>query len=35
MSRAKANEILNAVRAGVRYPLHIINQALAVTGDLA
>jgi hypothetical protein len=35
MSRAQANQILDAVRAGVRYPLHIINLALSVTGDLA
>lgn len=34
MSREHAHRILNAVRAGVRYPLHIINLALAVTGDL-
>jgi hypothetical protein len=30
----KAHQILDAVRAGVCYPLHIINTALSVTGDL-
>jgi len=34
MSRDHAHKILDAVRAGVRYPLHIINHALAMTGDL-
>jgi len=34
MTIEKAHKILNAVRAGVHYPLHIINTALAVTGDL-
>lgn len=35
MSLDKANEILDAVRAGINVPLHIINLALLVTGDLA
>jgi hypothetical protein len=35
VSLDKANEILDAVRAGVFFPLHIINLALIVTGDLA
>lgn len=35
MTIDKAHQILDAVRAGVRYPLHIINTALSVTGDLA
>lgn len=34
MSKAKAHQILDAVRAGVRYPAHIINLALSITGDL-
>lgn len=35
MTKVKAHQILDAARAGVRYPLHVINLALAVTGDLA
>lgn len=35
MTKVKAHQILDAVRAGVRYPMHIINTALSVTGDLA
>jgi len=35
MTREMANKILDAVRAGVHYPLTIINAALAATGDLA
>ena len=34
MSLEHAQQILNAVRAGVHYPLHIINLALSITGDL-
>lgn len=30
-----AHRILDAVRAGIKYPLHIINHALALTGDLS
>ena len=35
MTKTKAHQILDAVRAGVRYPIHVINTALSVTGDLA
>ena len=35
MSLQQAHQILDAVRAGVRYPAHIVNLALSVTGDLA
>jgi len=34
MTKEQANLILDQVRVGVPYPIHIINQALAVTGDL-
>ena len=34
MSKEQAHKILDGVRAGVRYPLHIINLALLTTGDL-
>jgi hypothetical protein len=34
MSLEHAHQILNAVRAGVHYPVHIINLALSITGDL-
>lgn len=34
MTREHARQILDAVRAGVRYPLHIINLALTKTGDI-
>ena len=34
MSHYQAMQILDKVREGVPYPLHIINQALQLTGDL-
>ena len=34
MSRQEANLILNEVKIGIPHPVHIINQALTVTGDL-
>ena len=35
MTKAEAHEILNAARAGVPVPVHIINLALVATGDLS
>ena len=34
MSKDTANRILDALRAGKSFPLHIINEALFATGDL-
>jgi hypothetical protein len=34
MTHQQAMKILDAVRDGQPYPLHIINQALELTGDL-
>ena len=34
MSKQQANLILNEVKIGIPHPVHIINQALTVTGDL-
>jgi hypothetical protein len=34
MSHYQAMQILDKVRDGVPYPLHIIEQALRLTGDL-
>jgi hypothetical protein len=34
MSYYDAMRLLDKVREGVRYPLHLINQALELTGDL-
>lgn len=34
MSYELAKQILDKVREGVLYPLHIVNQALELTGDL-
>ena len=34
MSKEHAHRILDGVKAGVRYPTHIITYALHVTGDL-
>jgi len=34
MNKEQANLILDQVRVDVPYPVHIINQALTVTGDL-
>ena len=34
MSKKTAHNILDEVRAGVRYPLHIIRSALRATGDI-
>ena len=34
MSRARAHEILMLWRAGTYFPIHMINLALVVTGDL-
>lgn len=34
MSYARACRILDAVKDGHPYPLHIINRALQLTGDL-
>ena len=34
MIKEQANLILDQVKVGVPFPHHIINQALAVTGDL-
>jgi hypothetical protein len=34
MSHADAMKLLDKVREGVAYPLHLINKALELTGDL-
>jgi hypothetical protein len=34
MSHYEAMKILDKVREGVPYPLHLINKALELTGDL-
>jgi hypothetical protein len=34
MSHAQAMRILDKVREGQPYPLHLINEALRLTGDL-
>ena len=34
VSKEQANLILNEVKIGIPHPVHIINQALTVTGDL-
>lgn len=34
MSRARAHEILTLWKAGTHFPIHTINLALVVTGDL-
>ena len=34
MTLEQAHKILNAVKAGMSYPLRTINEALHVTGDL-
>jgi len=34
MSHETAIKILDKVREGVSYPLHLINKALELTGDL-
>ena len=34
MSHSDAMKLLDKVREGVSYPLHIINKALELTGDL-
>ena len=34
MSHYEAMKLLDKVREGVPYPLHLINQALELTGDL-
>jgi hypothetical protein len=34
MSNYEANQLLDKVRDGVPYPLHLINKALELTGDL-
>ena len=34
MNREVANKLLDKAREGKRYPLHIINQALELTGDI-
>jgi hypothetical protein len=34
MSHADAMKLLDKVREGVSYPLHLINKALELTGDL-
>ena len=34
MSHADAMKLLDKVREGVPYPLHLINKALELTGDL-
>ena len=34
MSHADAMKLLDKVRDGVSYPLHLINKALELTGDL-
>ena len=33
-TKQQANLILNEVKIGIPHPVHIINQALTVTGDL-
>jgi hypothetical protein len=34
MSHADAMKLLDRVKEGVPYPLHLINKALELTGDL-
>lgn len=34
MSHNEAMKLLDKVRDGVHYPLHLINKALELTGDL-
>jgi hypothetical protein len=34
MSHADAQKLLDKVKEGVPYPLHLINKALELTGDL-
>jgi len=34
MSHSDAMKLLDKVREGVPYPLHLINKALELTGDL-
>jgi len=34
MTKIKAHQILDEVRAGIRYPAHVVNRALMATGDL-
>lgn len=34
MSHADAMRLLDKVREGIPYPLHLINKALELTGDL-
>ena len=34
MSHYQAHQLLDKVREGVPFPLHLINQALELTGDL-
>jgi hypothetical protein len=34
MSHADAMKLLDKVREGVPYPIHLINKALELTGDL-
>jgi hypothetical protein len=34
MSHADAMKLLDKVKDGIHYPLHLINKALELTGDL-
>jgi hypothetical protein len=34
MSNYEANQLLDRLKEGVSYPLHLINKALELTGDL-
>ena len=34
MSNYQANQLLDRLKEGVPYPLHLINKALELTGDL-
>jgi len=34
MSHADAMKLLDKVREGIPYPIHLINKALELTGDL-
>ena len=34
MSHFEAHQLLDKVKEGIHFPLHLINQALELTGDL-
>lgn len=34
MSNYEANQLLDRLKEGISYPIHLINKALELTGDL-